>query len=1019
METSQDTTPGEISDISINSMQEDSANDICSRRVFAEKYLPNTKSGNYHKHQIIHQQSGIISLVVGSYHNKGGFDFGRDSLRNDEVLADFVASNVYNNLTKSQRDQVCHLINFYCQMSARHRTEDELGCDLKYRRVYPPLNPVDVDRRYINGTSAIRKCLPMPQVYKVKNHAYTSIMECIQELFHSGTPMSLMTLDDLFHPKMLQPGRITSMTETKRARRVMVISLQKSLGIDGGVVDIDSEEEMLEFQERVRLSLREKGISRNDIYFVMGIRWTDGITTCHVKKNSCVWAGSATFAPDMKRFNSSQNTFPLVIGREKDSEDKNVSVDHTEVIGIINGEIDRIVNSPPTPIFSASHGRVVQVVFGEYAYFGDQPERRKMTGTAAGQSNYHLRFRHRAHHKLVFDRMQPCSSCFETLRKEKEPSGCSQCCCWDVMDTGPVRAKLQTTPAKEYPPREKLLNPYLSEPYLTDTGKIAPVELTYERLQASFNFAYDQYTSGHWTEAQTKCFLNTECMSTAVVDDLIARGKKSVLWNTLSSYGQDQQEIIRQEWREDPGQFSKPELNSHWVSGDSMRMFVDSPMHLLFLGIVKTVLKSITDWIKQQGMFKDFCKKAKEYNERLHDLKLEWLPYQEFKDGSYTGWVSENYLAFSRLMKWFFQEIRELVRDSNEEGMAFPSKAPGRGWKRCHYVYWLQSRGEKVQKRENISALKERISKLMKRPGGPPPMKMTRAGVYVPSQVERVLVALEKMLDSVMVPEVTPVETAKEASLRIKIFITEFNLLDDQIKSDDKQKAVLSCPNILTLLNLPAMMEEFGPIRFLWEGNVHGESFLRLIKPYLRFGLRENFAYNAMVHCMEDAAYQLAYQKMEIPSGMESLVPCSPSKAVMDWKSFFDVRRRDFKRYDSLGSVEELLSTRQVVSVLVVKTTVNGQSQTIMLVALAKVGPSDAPAVHEIVQAPGGPSEEFFGDVYFRWLTAHSTSVPMDRLHECIPFDEADVTFGTLLPRIRTGSIPGHTLVCHSRYRLR
>ena len=1010
----------ERGDVSIESLCQESAKDGVCRRLFADRYLPNTKSGEFHKHQIIHQQSGIIRLVVSSYHSSGkGFDYDNDSLRDDEVLADFVASDVYNNLTKSQREQVCHLVNFYCRMTARHKEEDLSGQKLNYRRIYPPATAADVERRYINGNSSIRRCLPKPGVKKLKNHAYTSIMECIQELFHSGTPMSLMTLNDLFEPKLAFPGRITSITETKRARRVMMISLQRSLGVQGGAVDIDSKEEMEAFCVHTKRALWELGIEWDDVRFVMGIRWTDGITTCHVKKNSCVWAGSLTLAPDMKSWNSRHNTFPLVIGREKDSEDKTISVDHTEVIDKINAEINEITSNPPTPVFSASHGALFRVVFGEYAYFGDQPERRKMTGTAAGQSNYHLRFRHRAHHKLIFDRMVPCASCFASLRNEIEPSGCSECCCWDALDKGPVRAKLETSPAKEYPPREKLVNPFLDEPYLTETGKLAPMELSYERLRASFRFAYKQFTEGEWTEAQTKTFLNTECMNTSVIDDLLSRGKKSVLLKTKHRYKPEERKKIEQEFEDAPDLFSDPVLNSHWTSGDSMKMFVDSPMHLLFLGIVKTVLKSITEWTKQQRLFKDFCQKAKEYNDRLHELKLDWLPYQEFKDGSYTGWVSENYLAFSRIMKWFFQEIRELVRDSDEEGMSLPTKAPCRLWKRCHFVYFLTSRGLKVKKKENLKSLRPRVQQLFKRPGGPPPVKKNRAGVYEPSQVERVLIALENMLDSLMAPDVIPVESAKEASLRIKIFITEFNILDDQIKSEDKQKAVLSCPNILTLLNLPAMLEEFGPIRFLWEGNVHGESFLRLIKPYLRFGLRDNFAYNAMVHCMEDAAYQLAYQKAKIPIGMEALVPCPSSVVVSDWSTFFAVRRRDFKRYDSLGSVEIILSTRGILSVLVVQRMVNGKSSTLMLAALAKSGSMDELSVHEIVQAEGAPSQQFFGDSYFRWLTGSNDSIAVSRLHEYLSFEDVVITFGTLLPRVKTGSIPGHCLVCHDRYRLR
>ena len=43
----------------------------------------------------------------------------------------------------------------------------------------------------------------------------------------------------------------------------------------------------------------------------------------------------------------------------------------------------------------------------------------------------------------------------------------------------------------------------------------------------------------------------------------------------------------------------------------------------------------------------------------------------------------------------------------------------------------------------------------------------------------------------------------------------------------------LSHSNCMSLLNLPDMMEEFGPLRNLWEGGNCGEGFLRLTKPTL------------------------------------------------------------------------------------------------------------------------------------------------------------------------------------------
>ncbi len=40
----------------------------------------------------------------------------------------------------------------------------------------------------------------------------------------------------------------------------------------------------------------------------------------------------------------------------------------------------------------------------------------------------------------------------------------------------------------------------------------------------------------------------------------------------------------------------------------------------------------------------------------------------------------------------------------------------------------------------------------------------------------------------------------------------------------------LSCGNFLCLLNLPDVMNDFGPLRNLWEGKNHGKQFLRCVK---------------------------------------------------------------------------------------------------------------------------------------------------------------------------------------------
>ena len=47
--------------------------------------------------------------------------------------------------------------------------------------------------------------------------------------------------------------------------------------------------------------------------------------------------------------------------------------------------------------------------------------------------------------------------------------------------------------------------------------------------------------------------------------------------------------------------------------------------------------------------------------------------------------------------------------------------------------------------------------------------------------------------------------------------------------------------NFPSLLNLPEAMQEYGPLKNLWEGGYQGEGFLLLVKPEASYGMRKNW----------------------------------------------------------------------------------------------------------------------------------------------------------------------------------
>ena len=56
------------------------------------------------------------------------------------------------------------------------------------------------------------------------------------------------------------------------------------------------------------------------------------------------------------------------------------------------------------------------------------------------------------------------------------------------------------------------------------------------------------------------------------------------------------------------------------------------------------------------------------------------------------------------------------------------------------------------------------------------------------------------------------------ADVKIRIFLTLFARIDQKIRQKNEKPKWITSYNFLCLLNIPEMMENFGPVRNLWEG---------------------------------------------------------------------------------------------------------------------------------------------------------------------------------------------------------
>ena len=83
---------------------------------------------------------------------------------------------------------------------------------------------------------------------------------------------------------------------------------------------------------------------------------------------------------------------------------------------------------------------------------------------------------------------------------------------------------------------------------------------------------------------------------------------------------------------------------------DEFKAFIDAIMHLLFLGVTKSSKNLLDMSLKKLGSNYTLSKKCQKQYDYMTKCGLDWLKVIDLK----SGWVSENYLAFERIVKWYY-----------------------------------------------------------------------------------------------------------------------------------------------------------------------------------------------------------------------------------------------------------------------------------------------------------------------------------------------------------------------------
>ena len=183
-------------------------------------------------------------------------------------------------------------------------------------------------------------------------------------------------------------------------------------------------------------------------------------------------------------------------------------------------------------------------------------------------------------------------------------------------------------------------------------------------------------------------------------------------------------------------------------------------MHLCFLGSTHTTTDVIRKYLKRKGKHTKFLDGVAGRLEKIESLKLLNFKAHGFtnKNGS---WVSEQWVALAKVMKWFFSDIGEFGKEVEYED---PVEPDYRRWTGGTCKSWLASRG--LDTSGFAHDHKQRVAEYMQQDGGPPDVleKMT----VDDNDVLRLVEAHTAMISRIMSREVTE-ELIEETEVCVKV----------------------------------------------------------------------------------------------------------------------------------------------------------------------------------------------------------------------------------------------------------
>ena len=597
--------------------------------------------------------------------------------------------------------------------------------DLEFTSTRLPTVPNDILRFYTRYKYSLYNQLPSPTCHKSEFHAFVHLRSVIEHYMGFGYHMDDLNVDESHTPSatILQCPEVLSMHK-------------KAMG------SVDEVTKM----------------STIILYLMI---WSDDFepSSSMMNKHS-TWMRTVTICANKGFGVSTEHTYLLSLGFKKD--------DHDEINDMFVKELEDL--SKGKWMYSGKYKSRVFVISKVLVMSADRPERNCLTHLLSHNGLSTRRWKFTAF--INQEKLPSCKTCcmnrlsryvaLKNYRLTLNCNVCYHCCDWDY---GTKSRYLRFQVPDKYPKTQHPTSP-IPPVYreVLNLRYLQPCEQTFDWLRQGCQFCFHNVYHRVWNLGTSDEYIRCLGLSQGF-------NRKYIVEPAIKLYAKNPNH---------PNPSSTMIFPPLWNSNTELDRFIDIPMHLLFLGVIKSTIEWTFQWLKLHKVLKSFGNKVDSSHMQIKQLQCDFCKIEGFKNGQEmgtSGWRAENHLAFSRIMTFSFSFIKDLIPNKDEYKHEILS------FELLHHACLCM------------------ITRLM-----------------TPHSIEK-----------------------EEIDDHIKIFLTILDI-GERVTFTDSTNGMFwfQRSNFLCLLNLPDQVERYGSVRKYWEGS--RERFIQFMKPLMK-STRETASY--------------------------------------------------------------------------------------------------------------------------------------------------------------------------------